>query len=115
VNTALQERVMNMSKRSIRAREAVRITPRYVTDLTGREPERITAVEPTDEGGWVVEAELIEERRIPTTADMLALYEIELDADGELLAYARTRRYMRGQRLPMRDEDPSVNGNADTG
>jgi hypothetical protein len=30
---------------------------------------------------------------------MLALYEIELDGDGELLAYRRTRRYIRGQAL----------------
>jgi gas vesicle protein GvpO len=105
---------MNMSKRSIRAREAVRLGPKYITDITGREPERLTGVEPTDEGGWIVEAELVEERRIPSSADMLALYEIELDADGELLAYARTRRYMRGQRLSMRDDDPSANGNANS-
>jgi hypothetical protein len=30
---------------------------------------------------------------------MLALYEIELDADGELLPYRRSRRYRRGQVL----------------
>jgi hypothetical protein len=105
---------MNMSKRSIRAREAVRITPRYVTDLTGREPERITAVEPTDEGGWIVEAEMVEARRIPASADMLALYKVELSADGELLAYARTRRFMRGEMLSDRDGDPPVNGDANS-
>jgi Gas vesicle synthesis protein GvpO len=54
---------------------------------------------PTDEDGWIVEVEIVEDRRIPSSADMLALYEIELDADGELLAYRRTRRYRRGQAL----------------
>jgi len=28
---------------------------------------------------------------------MLALYEVELDLGGELLAYRRTQRYRRGQ------------------
>ncbi|MFG1933377.1 gas vesicle protein GvpO [Mycobacterium sp. NPDC048908] len=46
---------------------------------------------------------MVEERRIPSSADMLALYEIELDADGEFLAYSRTRRYMRSEHLA--DED----------
>jgi len=105
---------MNMSKRSIRAREALRLGPKYVTDITGCEPERLTAVEPTDEGGWIVEAEMVEVQRIPSSADMLALYEIELDADGELLACTRTRRYMRGQNLSIRDGEPSANGDANS-
>ena len=95
---------MNMSQRSIRAREAARLSPRYIAEITGREPERLTGVEPTDEAGWIVEAEMVEERRIPSSADILALYEIELGADGELLACTRTRRYARGQALsPMQD------------
>src|SRR5215472_2447080 len=98
-----------MSERPILAREAVRIAPEYITAITGREPARMTGVEPTDEGGWVVEAEMVEERRVPSSADMLALYEIELDADGELLACSRTRRYRRGEALsPMRDTEQTV-------
>ena len=64
--------------------------------------------------GWIVEAEMVELQRIPSSADMLALYEIELDADGELLACARTRRYMRGQNLSIRDSEPSAIGNANS-
>jgi hypothetical protein len=44
--------------------------------------------------------------RIPPSADMLALYGIQLDADGNLLAYRRTRRYMRGQALDAEQTDP---------
>ncbi len=79
------------------AREAVDIVRETITDLTDGEPVRITSAVPTDEGGWVVEVETVEDRRIPSSADMLALYEVELDSDGEMLAYRRTRRYMRGQ------------------
>jgi hypothetical protein len=65
----------------------------------GARPEQITALAPTGQGGWTVEVQLVEDRRVPSTADMLALYEIELDAGGNLLAYWRTRRYMRGHSL----------------
>ena len=65
----------------------------------GPGPVLITGVAPTDEDGWIVEAEIVEDRRIPSSADMLALYEIEIDADGKLLAYRRTRRYRRGEAL----------------
>lgn len=95
-----------MSKQSILARKAVRLAPEYINAITGREPERMTCVEPSDEGGWLVEAEMVEDRRIPSSTDMLALYEIELDASGELLACWRTRRYRRGETLsPMADTE----------
>jgi hypothetical protein len=100
-----------MSQPSIVAHEAAQLAPDYITAITGREPERMTSVEPSDEGGWIVEAELVEDRRIPSLADMLALYEIELDADEELLGCSRTRRYGRGDVLsPMADTEQSPNG-----
>jgi Gas vesicle synthesis protein GvpO len=96
---------------SIGPREAAQLALTYATAVIDRQPTQITAVEPTDEGDWIVQAEVVEDRRIPSTADMLALYEIELDADGDLLAYRRTRRYMRGQRLsPEQDRgaEPTI-------
>jgi Gas vesicle synthesis protein GvpO len=84
---------------SILAREAVQLAPEYIIEITGRRPVQITGLAPTDEDGWIVELEIVEDRRIPSSADMLALYQIELDADGILLAYRRTRRYMRGEVL----------------
>jgi hypothetical protein len=82
---------------SLTAREAVDLVRQIITEITDGEPIRITSAGPTDDGGWVVEVETVEDRRIPSSADMLALYEIELDSNGEMLAYQRTRRYMRGQ------------------
>ncbi len=81
---------------ALTAREAVDIVRETITDITGADSGRITSAVPTDEGGWVVEVEIVEDRRIPSSGDMLALYEVELDISGELLAYRRTRRYMRG-------------------
>ena len=89
---------------SIRARDAVHLAREYVTEIIDRRPEQMTAVEPTD-NGWIVELEVVTDRRIPSSADMLALYEIELDIDGELLGYQRTRRYIRGQALDAEQTD----------
>jgi hypothetical protein len=75
---------------------AVRRAMEYIAAFTGKEPTAATSVEPT-ESGWLVGVEILEESRIPSTSDMLALYEVELDLGGELLAYRRTQRYRRGQ------------------
>ncbi|MCV7223379.1 gas vesicle protein GvpO [Mycolicibacterium elephantis] len=79
------------------ARDAAEAAREFISELNGREPAAMTSVEATDIDGWVVEFEVIEDRRIPSSADVLALYEVELDAGGELLGFRRTRRYLRGQ------------------
>ncbi len=66
-----------------------------LAELTSKDAEGATSAEPIEEG-WLVEVEVLEDRRIPSSADMLALYEVELDLDGNLVAYRRTRRYSRG-------------------
>ena len=64
-------------------------------ELTGKAAEGVTGLERTDDG-WKVEVEVVEVRRIPDTTDMLALYELTVDEDGELEGYRRLRRYSRG-------------------
>jgi hypothetical protein len=70
---------------------------RQIAELTGKEPEGVTGVEPADEEGWVVGVELVEDRRIPSSTDILATYEVEIDAGGELVSYHRVKRYARGR------------------
>src|SRR6185437_14991821 len=95
-------------QRSIRASDAVRLAPEFFSEVTHRRPEQTTAIEPTDGGGWIVEVEVVEDRRIPPSADMLALYEIELDGDGEPLGYQRTHRYMRGRGLDAQETELDI-------
>ncbi|MBF4480462.1 Gas vesicle synthesis protein GvpO [Rhodococcus rhodochrous J3] len=80
---------------AISAAEAASAALTHLKELTSKEAQGVTSVEPTEDG-WVVEVEVVEDRRIPSSADMLALYEVEIDLDGNLLAYKRTRRYGRG-------------------
>jgi hypothetical protein len=80
----------------LNAAEAGQDALRQLVDLTGKEPEGVSGVEPSDDG-WVVTVDVVEDRRIPSTSDMLAAYEMELAPDGELISYRRVRRYTRGR------------------
>jgi len=73
------------------AREAAQ----QLLELTGREAEGVTGLERTEDG-WKVEVEVVEVRRIPDTTDVLAIYEIEADEEGNVEGYRRLRRYSRG-------------------
>jgi hypothetical protein len=69
---------------------------KLIGELTGKAAEGVTGVEPTEDG-WLVTVEVVEDRRIPSSTDVLATYEVELALDGELLSYRRLRRYSRGR------------------
>ena len=78
------------------AAQAARAAQRQIAELTGNQVEGVTGVGPADDG-WVVGIEVVEERRIPSSSDILAAYEAGLDMDGELLGYRRVGRYPRGR------------------
>ncbi len=78
------------------AAEAAREGLQQIVELTGKEPESVTGVRPAEDG-WRVSVDVVEDRRIPPSTDILATYEAELDGDGELLSYRRVRRYSRGR------------------
>lgn len=78
------------------ASDAAAAATEQITGLTDKQPDMVTSVKPEDEG-WRVELEIVEDRRIPSSSDILALYEVELDSAGELRSYRRTHRYVRGR------------------
>ena len=80
------------------ATEMVKRAVEQVGTLTGRPVEGVLGVRRNgDEGGWRVTLEVVELRRIPDSTDVLAAYEVEVDDDGDLREYRRTRRYYRSQ------------------
>jgi hypothetical protein len=81
----------------VTATTAARLAADYVAEMTDREPEAIVGLERYDDGHWQVDVEIVEVRRIPDSTDVLATYRARLDADGELMACQRTRRYKRCQ------------------
>jgi hypothetical protein len=68
---------------------------RQLLEMTGRDAEGVIGLEKTEDG-WRIEVEVLEVRRIPETTDVLALYELTVDSDGDLEGYRRMRRYTRG-------------------
>lgn len=49
------------------------------------------------EDGWVVSLEALERKAIPDTMDVLGLYEIRMDGEGNLLGFERKRLRKRGE------------------
>jgi hypothetical protein len=82
--------------RSLPAAEAAEAGIRLVTELTGRTAQGVVSLDRAN-GGWLVGVEVVEDRRVPSSADVLALYEIEIDGRADLVRYARKRRYARGK------------------
>ena len=91
-----RRRPARRSRPAMTAAAAAQAALRQIAQLTAKRPEGVTGVERTDEG-WTVGIELVEDQRIPSSADILAIYETTIDADGELLSYRRVRRYARGR------------------
>jgi len=48
------------------------------------------AVSRTDEG-WKVILEIVERASVPDTMDLIGVYEVKLDFEGQLVSYERTR------------------------
>ena len=67
-----------------------------VRELTGYEPEAVTALE-WDGDLWQVTVDVLELARIPNTTDLLGSYVVQLDESGTLRGYRRVRRFQRGQ------------------
>lgn len=66
-----------------------------VRELTGYEPEAVTAFE-WDGELWQVTVDVLELSRIPNTTDVMGSYAVKLDEDGTLRGYRRVRRFQRG-------------------
>ena len=80
----------------IAAGEAIGIARDMLQQLAGKRAESVSGVNRTEDG-WAISLDVIELSRIPPSTDLLASYDITLDARGDLVDLARTRRYMRNQ------------------
>ncbi len=83
-------------RRRLPAVQIVRQGVAQLREITGRAPDTVSGIEPTDDG-WILQVELVELERVPASTSVLASYEAELDEEGNLLEYRRVRRYFRNQ------------------
>jgi hypothetical protein len=79
-----------------RPMEVLRQARAQLAELTGMTAESVSSFEQTEEG-WALEVEVLELERVPDTMSLMASYQVELDAEGQLTGYRRVRRYERGR------------------
>jgi Gas vesicle synthesis protein GvpO len=75
---------------------AVRMARAQMEEITSLPSESSSACRKAEEG-WEVHVEVVELERVPDTSSILATYWVQLDHDGDLIAYERVQRYTRGQ------------------
>ena len=90
------ERGSRASRATASAVSRVRKTREQFQELTGYDAESISGLAHID-NGWSVEVDVVELRRVPDTASLLATYRVTTDATGDVVGYERVRRYNRGQ------------------
>lgn len=66
------------------------------TRLSKMTVDGVVGLSKTDEG-WCISLEVLERRAIPDTMDVLGLYEIHLDNEGNLLGFTRKKLRKRGE------------------
>jgi hypothetical protein len=66
-----------------------------VEELTGYDPEAVTALE-WDGEFWRVTVDVLELSRVPNTTDVLGEYVVQLDDRGTLRGLRRAKRFVRG-------------------
>jgi hypothetical protein len=91
-----RERRPRTSHSTASAVTRVRRTREQFQELTGYEAESVSGLAKVD-NGWTVEVDVVELRRVPDTASLLATYRVTTDATGDVVGYERVRRYHRGQ------------------
>jgi Gas vesicle synthesis protein GvpO len=88
-------RVFQMKQR-FSAPQAAREAAKQLSELTNLKLDSVSAVD-KKETGWHVTVNMLELTRIPHSTDIIASYEVELDAEGTLESYRRGPRYLRDQ------------------
>jgi len=74
----------------------IRKTREQLRELTGYETVSVSGL--TQNGdGWELAVDVVELRRVPDTASVLATYRVITDDAGDVASYERLHRYNRGR------------------
>jgi hypothetical protein len=74
----------------------IKKTREQLHELTGYEAVSVSGLTKTGEG-WELAVDVVELRRVPDTASVLATYRVTTDDAGDVASYERLHRYNRGR------------------
>jgi len=77
------------------AQETITKARGYITTMGKRNDEGVTNLSQREDG-WTVCIEVMERKGIPDTMDILGLYEINLNNEGDMLSVERKKLRKRG-------------------
>ena len=80
----------------LRAADAIRAATDQFAMVTGLTPHAVTGIRSRGDDGWSVLVDVVELARIPDSTSVMATYRVDIEADGELGACERLRRFTRG-------------------
>jgi hypothetical protein len=83
-------------RKTLPAHVRIRKTREQLHELTGYDTVSVSGLAKTD-AGWELAIDVVELRRVPDTASVLATYRVITDDDGDVASYERTHRYNRGR------------------
>lgn len=86
----------------MRASEIGGLAKEELQGLTGLKAETVSSVQKQGDH-WDVTVDMIEMHVTPNSRDVLAIYDVQIDAEGNILGYRRMGRYVRSQVEISRD------------
>ena len=92
-----EKRSNQNQNRKLGVRQLAQQASGELEQLLGRPVSSVLGVRRDDDDGWEVTLEIVEVDRIPETTSIMGVYAVNLDQQGEVMGYRRTRRYHRGQ------------------
>jgi hypothetical protein len=82
--------------------ELISRTKQQMQAITGMSPETVSRLDATQDG-WSVGIDMVEHQALPRTYDLLASFDVSLNATGEIRAWHRTARFVRNQQSTETD------------
>ncbi|MEO0496866.1 MAG: gas vesicle protein GvpO [Pseudomonadota bacterium] len=74
--------------------QATQMARETLATILGVTVETIASCRKRD-GGWTVELEVVETKARIADNDLIAIYQVDLDTDGDVTGYTRSGRYQR--------------------
>jgi hypothetical protein len=79
----------------LNTQEVIQKARGQLANMGKKSDDGITGLSRTEEG-WTLSIEIIERKAIPETMDILGLYEMHLNSEGDLLSLERKKLRKRG-------------------